>query len=468
MNRIIKPVLFIAIIVFCQNSQSQLTAKENSRPKQAQITSTVQATPKKVKALTIGDRVPDFAFNFLNYSGPGANLSSFKGKLIILDFWASWCYSCLHAVPKLNKLQNKFSDKLQLIFVNSAETSGDNREKVVQAVKKFSPDGPWSFLVSYDDSIALKFFPHVYLPHYVWITPNGIVKAITEPDALTEENIKAILQNENVELSLPIKMDYFPNKLMDLGLEGQAEIDENLGYYSVFKRGRIEGLSKVNTRRDVPNKERTGVDFRGISFRNVTPLDLFETATKYSKNQLNGDFKKRLILEIKDTSNFIFDPSKMTIDAWEKNNLYTYDLVLPDDEIKNIDEYIWRDLNKYSGYTVHIESRNLNCLVLTETAKAKLDHSKETLGPSITIQDGTCSITNSSAGTLSDVLDRNPHIKIPVVNKVKKDIRFDISFDYDHLDLKKLRQQIAPLGLELTELKQHINVLVISDKNSKK
>lgn len=469
MSRIVRPVIFIAILFVCQNSKGQLTAKENPIPRQVQQISSIQDTPKKIKALSIGDRVPDFQFNLLNYSSPVTNLSSFKGKLIILDFWASWCYSCLHATPKLNKLQNKFSDKLQLIFVNSAETSGDNREKVVQTVKKFSSDGPWSILVSYDDSIAVKLFPHMYLPHYVWITPNGIVKAITDAHELTEQNIKTILENENIELSLPVKMDYFPNKLMDIGLEGgQVEIDENLQYYSVFKRGRIEGLSRIYARRDIPNMERTGSEFRGISIRNVTPLEFFEIAASYSINKLDGNFKKRLILEINNPSNFIFDPSKMSKDAWEKKSLYTYDLVLPEDEIKNIDKYIWSDLNKYTGYTARIESRDLPCLVLTETEKAKTTTQNSILGSSIAKKNGVYELTNSTAKTLTDVLDEIPQIKIPVIDNTKKDLRFDIKFHYDNFDLNELRKELGPLGLEIKELKHQINVMVISEKNLKK
>jgi thiol-disulfide isomerase/thioredoxin len=465
MSRFLRLVLFIGIISVCQNSQSQLTANGNPIPRQVQSLSTTPDTPKKkIKALSIGDHVPDFGFSMLNYSNPSAKLSDFKGKLVILDFWGSWCYSCLHAIPKLDKLQKEFADKLQLIFVNSAETTGDTREKVIQSIKKYSNNSQLSFLVSYEDSIALKYFPHVYLPHYVWITPNGIVKAITEAEDVTEENIKAILENENVELSLPVKMDYFPNKLMDLGLEGQPIIDENLAHYSIFKKGKINGLSRIVARRELPAKDGEGQVSRGISLRNVPLTELFETAINYSKKTLNGELHKRIVLDIKDPSKFYFDPTKMSKEAWETDNLYTYDLIIPEGQMKIIDEFIWRDLNMYSGYSGRIESRILNCLVLTETEKAKFDPSKNGIGPSITIKDGVCTITSSSTESFTSVLDKNPRIKIPVINKTKKNIRFDISFDYDHFDLNKLNKQLAALGLQLKESIQQINVLVVSEK----
>jgi thiol-disulfide isomerase/thioredoxin len=463
MSRNLHLTLLFAIIV-CQKPQAQLTAKENPIPRQVQQISSIQDTPKKIKALTIGDRVPDFQLNLLNYSSPVANLSSFKGKLIILDFWASWCYSCLHAFPKLNALQKKFSNKVQFILVNSSETTGDNKEEVLQTVKKHSAGLSLSFLISYDDSIALKYFPHLYLPHYVWITPMGIVKAITEPESVTEQNIKAILEDKNVELSLPIKKDYFPDKLMDLALEAQPDIDENLAFYSVFKRGKIDGLSRVFSLRETMNKKGPGKIPRGISFRNMSLIEILEIVSGYSKNRLYGDFKKRLILEIKDSSKLIYNPSKMTREQWEKENFYTYDLVIPEDETENITEYIWRDLNKYSGYTAHIELRNLKCYILEATDKAKSDLTKLG-GISIDVKGGVYYIKNGSIESLTSILDENPYLKDPVISKTNRSLNFDFSFDYDHLDINILRQQLAVLGLELNESVEPINVLVVSEKN---
>lgn len=468
MRKNLHVILFFAFFV-CQKPQAQLTAKENPIPRQVQQISSVQDTPKKIKALSIGDHVPDFQLNLLNYSSPVTNLSSFKGKLIILDFWASWCYSCLHAIPKLNKLQKSFGDKLQFVFVNSLETTGDGKETVIQVIKKYSVDEPISFPVSFNDSVANKLFPHYSLPHYVWITPNGEVKAITDAKDVTAENINAILGNENVELSLAVKIDYFPDKLMDLGVgDNQPVVDDNLAYYSIFKKGKIERLASINIRRDVPGNDHRMTSFRGISLRNVSLLEMFETATKYSKKVLNGNFLKRLILNVKDSSKFFFDPSRISRKEWEKENFYTYDLVIPEGKTIDIDQYIWQDLNRYSGYTAHIESRSIRCLVLTETGSAKVDPGINGFNTFTSYKDGMCHLSDASTEALTNVLDKSLLIKIPVINQTKKQLRFDISFDYDHFDLNKFQKQLQPLGMELKESFQQINVLVITDNRINK
>jgi len=60
---------------------------------------------------------PDFTMEDLN--GDSISLSDFKGQLILLDFWASWCKPCRLANPKLVKLYEEFNDKgLEIISIS--------------------------------------------------------------------------------------------------------------------------------------------------------------------------------------------------------------------------------------------------------------------------------------------------------------------------------------------------------------
>ena len=61
-------------------------------------------------------RIPEFSLPSTN--GP-INQNSFKGKVIYLDFWASWCKPCVKSFPWLNELQNKYKNKgLVVIAIN--------------------------------------------------------------------------------------------------------------------------------------------------------------------------------------------------------------------------------------------------------------------------------------------------------------------------------------------------------------
>jgi thiol-disulfide isomerase/thioredoxin len=466
MSRILKPVLFVVILTVNTTLRAQLIAKENSIPKQSQLITTAQDTPKRIKELSIGSRVPDIQFKMANYSRPIANLSDFKGKLVIIDFWASWCYSCLLSWPQLTRLQEKFADKVQFIMVNSKQTTADDEKKVVQVVKKYSNKSPLKFLVSYDDNVALALFPHHSLPHYIWITPNGLVKAITAGEEVNEKNISMLLENENSELTWAIKKDYMPNKLMDLAVDGQPDVDDNLEYFSVFKKGRIDGLGYVNTPRSVLSKDEQDLVARGISMRNVTIIEMFETALRL-KRGIRDYTQKLLVLNVKDSSRLLFDSTKTNRDSWEKENYYTYDLILPASQNGNMPDQLWSDINKFSGFKGKIERVSKRCLVLQETKKMKPSPNYENLMPTSGISDGKFYIQNVSTPMLAKMLDQCWEIKFPVIDKTGLgNLRVSIEFDAKNPDIDKIRHQLASFGLDLKETNQMIDVLVISE-NSK-
>lgn len=160
-----------------------------------------------IKPLKIGDAVPDIVFNHvINYKTSTAKLSDFKGKLVILDFWASWCTSCLHGFPRTDSLQGSFGDEVQILLVNP-KVSGDSLFKVNRAFRRLKAlTGKSSSLpvILYDET-AYAYFPFHELPNYVWIGSDGIVKAITSADQLTTGNISAILKGKDP--GMPIKKD---------------------------------------------------------------------------------------------------------------------------------------------------------------------------------------------------------------------------------------------------------------------
>ena len=126
-------------------------------------------TAYEAPELSIGDKVPDLEFSMVNYPSSTAKLSDFRGKLVILDFWATWCTSCINRFPKMDSLQKLFGDKLQVILVNTKHTR-DSREKVEGFFAKWKTRYPDFDLPSaVMDTIASLFFRHQFIPHYVWI-----------------------------------------------------------------------------------------------------------------------------------------------------------------------------------------------------------------------------------------------------------------------------------------------------------
>jgi len=111
-------VLLFSTIALCgcrNNSESQPgNGNENTEP---------------VEQENIGDgstiiKAPDFTLKDIN--GNDVKLSSYKGKIVILDFWATWCPPCRKGIPDLIDLQNRYSDDLVVIGVSLDQSNTIN------------------------------------------------------------------------------------------------------------------------------------------------------------------------------------------------------------------------------------------------------------------------------------------------------------------------------------------------------
>ena len=69
-----------------------------------------------IKKLSTGNKAPDFVLE--DIAGHAVSLSSLKGKIVFIDFWATWCVPCLAAMPVTHKLIAKFKDNKDVIFLN--------------------------------------------------------------------------------------------------------------------------------------------------------------------------------------------------------------------------------------------------------------------------------------------------------------------------------------------------------------
>lgn len=71
-----------------------------------------------------GKDAPDFSLALVDASQrveERVRLSDQRGKVIVLDFWASWCGPCRHSVPLLNATRTRFGEKIAIYGINSEE-----------------------------------------------------------------------------------------------------------------------------------------------------------------------------------------------------------------------------------------------------------------------------------------------------------------------------------------------------------
>ena len=134
--------------------------------------------------IKVGDKLP--AITLKSSSNSDVNLTSFQGKYILIDFWASWCGPCRLGNKKLVKLHNEVSpDKIEIIGI-SIDTDTNKWLKAVEKDKiKFTqlidPEG-------FDANTAIKFGVDE-LPSKYLFNPQGILIAKNPSE---EEIIKLI------------------------------------------------------------------------------------------------------------------------------------------------------------------------------------------------------------------------------------------------------------------------------------
>ena len=109
---------------------------------------------EEISLLKRGLNKPSPDFSLKDMTGAIVKLSSLKGKVVVLDFWATWCAPCKVSLPNLQKVYERYEGyrTVAVLGVNTAEKSqGFAREA---AVKKYITEGKYTFPIVYDNGYA--------------------------------------------------------------------------------------------------------------------------------------------------------------------------------------------------------------------------------------------------------------------------------------------------------------------------
>jgi len=126
------------------------------------------AIPSPHKA-TIGRPAPDFTLPTL--AGKPVRLSQFRGKVVVLTFFASWCNPCEHDMPVLQKLQDQSGGRVAVVGVNYQDYKGDTRDFVQRLHVTFPT--LWEDAVS--NPVAKAYDVHE-MPDTLFIDADGVVR----------------------------------------------------------------------------------------------------------------------------------------------------------------------------------------------------------------------------------------------------------------------------------------------------
>ncbi|MDR2272021.1 MAG: thioredoxin family protein [Sphingobacterium sp.] len=418
--------------------------------------SKVHAQPA-IRALSIGDTVPDLAFqNLMNYDGQ-LSLGMLSDKLVIIDFWTTGCPSCISAIPELEQLQKEFSGKLQIIMVNPWEKK-EAIEKRVSAMKILRPGiGLTTLPNAYGDTIWRTIFPHAGTPHHIWIYKNKMIASTNSYNA-TKEHIAKVLAGEKALLSqkTDLMLDGFNIKKNSLIKKAHPSLKPM--FYSAFFRSNHGfgggGSSQIDT-----------INGLFISrFYNRPIIDLYKSAFGIRPYE-----KSRVSIEVADSLSLYFPNDYNDIDSWYVDNCFSYEIGVPIASKNLLQKYMQTDLNRYFSEIKKIEgiveSRQFPCWILKK-GKGELNRQPDQESKLEEIDPNTVNYQNQTVASIYNALRsgiENVQHEIKIVNETDLDpqLKLSVIMPVDKMDFQKLKKSLNAAGLTIEKGNRKVDVLVI-------
>lgn len=407
-----------------------------------------------IKPLKIGDQIPEALWNMplkvVNHpeGKETVTLNDYRGKLIILDFWATWCFSCVVTMPKLHQVAQQFKDKIIILPVAYEE-----KDKIASCLKTNQTLSPLNLSSVYADNILRKTFPHISIPHCTWISADGTLITESLSGEVTVKNVQLALDNNPSSIRKKVDLD----SEIPIFLRNELLTNLDIKNYGILFRGFYDGLGSGQN--DLSTE--TGV-LIGKTITNRPLLQIYTQVVRNIFNSLGDTYDdKRLVMKVSDQSQLVRNSANRS--SFPKSNYYTYSIVVPPNKISRLYSYMLEDLNRYSGYYGVIEKRKTKCLILRRTSRKDKISTKGGKSSSTLFSKSRSRLQNYPVSLLAKKINALDFIKKPVLNETgyRTNIDIDLSGNSDFLTLQK---ELKAFDLELVEATRDINFFVITDK----
>lgn len=437
-----KPCLYMKGLLF---SASMLLFGSISAQPKVEIPTIGKAM--EYRSLVIGDEIPNLALELVNYKREKVFLSEFRGKALIIDFWATWCAPCVASFTKLDSLKNSFKDELEIIPVTY-----EKKEKVAPFLDNINKTRNINVYSVVNNIELKKFFPHTSVPHYVLIDRDGIVKAITFSEDITANNIRQLIEKK--ELNLPLKFEEPLNKQNPLAVH---TTDKNILLYHVLSKyipGVPTGIGPL-----------TDTSF---SIDNGSLLNLYQVAYGEGIRLIDG-FKHINLLTLDSTRFTDFAGPGLTSSEyrgrWIREHGLNYSIkVAPQDSARKW-EIMRQDLAQcFPEIKAQFIKAQRKCLILSKLNNAEVFKSNSTEAFSYDRTLFNIRVTNGSMRLLINLFNHNfQNSYYTIIDKTNFKGLINVNVEADFSKLENINKALEKYGLVLEEEMKTVEILQVSD-----
>jgi uncharacterized protein (TIGR03435 family) len=376
----------------------------------------------------VGEYPPPLGLEAILQAPPStrASWASLKGKVVVLEFWATWCGPCIAAIPHLNEIADQFKDQpVQFIAIT------DEKDAVVAPFLKKKPMHAWVGLDT--DGSMFKDYGISGIPHTVVVDQEGRIVAITHPSILTAQHLKDVLAGKRLALAQPasgkgLRADQVP--------AGAKQEPEPL-FQVLIRPTEAKGMSSASN----PGS---------LRISGSTVLNILATCYDVRAGRILPNCKL-------------------------PEGRFEFMIKTPSKETSVVHDWLRRAVENTFGLTARRETREMDVFVLTAGT-----HPGEHLSPTVakgssSSSSGGGSLNGVNLGIESIAASLEDFLGKPVVDETQLTNRYDFQLLWDETgaeDAKPGRIAAAvreQLGLEVTPAKRPIEVLVVEgDKDQQK
>jgi thiol-disulfide isomerase/thioredoxin len=396
------------------------------------ISTFAQTFMAQVDPPSIGKVCPDFGISVITPSGNEKiiNLRELRGKVVILEFWATYCAPCIPSLSHFERIKKQYGNAVEIIAI-----SDENRDKVDAFIAKRNIHNVL-FGMDWGHKLNELFFHH-FIPHTVVIDKNGVVKAFTAPDEIDAEIVGKLIRNQRVEI---VMKQEFQNAI--------ANNNSN----NTISNKTTTVLSNAN---NTPNINELRISLS--PYVEGKPTEFIKESEKHwvftnctlslMYQILYNQKDSRVKLEVPDESKYASEP----------NNQYCLTVHIPESIDKSVQEVALNQLAQLFPLKAKFELRSQTVFVLEKADSSVVVSSSDSTGiiqKGLTIKD------------LVGYLESNPHLvnNLAVLNQTALPDTTLIDLDWFQNYNDAVPNKLKTLGLKGTEQMVDLNCLILYEE----